>query len=64
VLEEDVRLALASGCNLHISKPVRKSVLLDAVRHAALLRKADTPDSVPVTDSMSIEPRPNGPVSG
>jgi signal transduction histidine kinase/DNA-binding response OmpR family regulator len=64
VLEEDVRLALASGCNLHMSKPVRKRVLLDAVRNAALLRRADTPDSVPVTDAISVEPRPNGPVSG
>jgi signal transduction histidine kinase/CheY-like chemotaxis protein len=64
VLEEDVRLALAAGCNLHISKPVRKRVLLDAVRNAALLRKADTPDSAPVTDAMSAEPRPNGPVTG
>jgi two-component system sensor histidine kinase/response regulator len=64
VLEEDVRLALASGCNLHISKPVRKRVLLDAARNAALLRRADTPDSVPVTDAMSVEPQPNGPVSG
>ena len=64
VLEEDVRLALASGCNLHMSKPVRKRVLLDAVRNAALLRKADTPESIPVTDAMSVEPRPNGPVTG
>ena len=64
VLEEDVRLALASGCNLHMSKPVRKRVLLDAVRNAALLRKADTPESVPVTDAMSVEPQPNGRVSG
>lgn len=64
VLEEDVKLALASGCNLHMSKPVRKRVLLDAVRNAALLRKADTPDSAPVTDAMSVEPRPNGPVTG
>ena len=64
VLEEDVRLALAAGCNLHMSKPVRKRVLLDAVRNAALLRKSDTPESVPVTDAMSVEPRPNGPVTG
>jgi CheY-like chemotaxis protein len=64
VLEEDVRLALASGCNLHMSKPVRKGILLDAVRNAALLLKADTPDAVPVTDAMSVEPRPNGPVTG
>jgi len=64
VLEEDVRLALAAGCNLHMSKPVRKGILLDAVRNAALLLKADTPDAVPVTDAMSVEPRPNGPVTG
>jgi CheY-like chemotaxis protein len=64
VLEEDVKLALASGCNLHMSKPVRKRALLDAVRNAALLRKAATPESVPVNDAMSAAPQPNGPVSG
>jgi hypothetical protein len=47
-----------------MSKPVRKGILLDAVRNAALLLKADTPDAVPVTDAMSVEPRPNGPVTG
>ena len=64
VMEEDVRLALASGCNLHMSKPVKKVVLLDAVRNAAFLRSANPPDSVPVTDAMSAAPQPNGPVSG
>jgi CheY-like chemotaxis protein len=62
VLDEDVKLSLAAGCNLHISKPVRKRALLDAVRSAALLRKAGTPDAVPVTDAMSAAPQPNGPV--
>ena len=56
VLEEDVKLALASGCSLHMSKPVKKRVLLDAVRNAALLRAADTPDSVPVPDAISAVP--------
>jgi signal transduction histidine kinase/DNA-binding response OmpR family regulator len=64
VLEEDVKLALASGCSLHMSKPVKKRVLLDAVRNAALLRAADAPGSVPVTDAISAVPQPNGPVSG
>ena len=64
VLEEDVRIAVASGCDLHMSKPVRKRALLDAVRNAALLRKADTPDSVTVTDAMSVAPQPNGRVTG
>jgi CheY-like chemotaxis protein len=30
-LDEDVARALAAGCNLHISKPVKKSVLLETI---------------------------------
>ena len=34
VLEEDVRRALAAGCTSHIGKPVKKQVLLNAIRAA------------------------------
>jgi len=36
-LDEDVTRALAAGCNLHISKPVKKRVLLDTIRTAAFV---------------------------
>jgi CheY-like chemotaxis protein len=31
-LEDDVKRSLAAGCDAHVSKPVRKRVLLDAIR--------------------------------
>ena len=52
VLDEDVKLALAAGCNSHIAKPVRKRVLLDAVRNA-VLRKVSRVPPVPVIESTS-----------
>src|SRR5207302_6949237 len=33
-LEEDVKRALAAGCNLHMSKPLRKRALIDCIRDA------------------------------
>ena len=33
-LEEDVRRAKQAGCDMHVSKPVKKSTLLDAISHA------------------------------
>ena len=33
-LEEDVRRAKEAGCDMHVSKPVKKSTLLDAISHA------------------------------
>ena len=33
-LDEDVERSLAAGCNAHVSKPVRKRVLLEAIRTA------------------------------
>jgi PAS domain S-box-containing protein len=36
-LEEDVARALAAGCNLHLSKPMKKRMLLDAIRNAAFI---------------------------
>jgi len=36
-LEEDVKRTLAAGCDLHLSKPVKKSVLLGTIREVTLL---------------------------
>jgi CheY-like chemotaxis protein len=33
-LEEDVRRALSAGCNLHISKPLKKQALMDCIQKA------------------------------
>ena len=33
-LEDDVKRSLDAGCNQHISKPVKKAILLDAIRAA------------------------------
>jgi two-component system sensor histidine kinase/response regulator len=37
-LEEDVKRALDAGCDLHVSKPVKKRVMLDTIRNVARLR--------------------------
>jgi len=44
-LEEDVRQAIEAGCDLHVSKPVKKRVLLETIRHAAELMPAHSDDS-------------------
>jgi CheY-like chemotaxis protein len=38
-LEEDVQRSLAAGCNLHLSKPIKKSVLLDTISSVVALRR-------------------------
>jgi signal transduction histidine kinase/CheY-like chemotaxis protein len=37
-LEDDVKQSLLAGCDSHISKPVKKRVILDAIREVALRR--------------------------
>jgi len=37
VLDEDVRGALAAGCNAHIGKPLTKQVILNAIRMASII---------------------------
>jgi CheY-like chemotaxis protein len=32
VLDEDVKRAIAAGCSSHIGKPVKKQLILDAIR--------------------------------
>jgi CheY-like chemotaxis protein len=38
VLEEDVRNALAAGCNMHLSKPIKKRTLIETIRNMVVLR--------------------------
>ncbi len=33
-LEEDVRRAKRAGCDMHVSKPIKKSTLLDSIARA------------------------------
>jgi CheY-like chemotaxis protein len=44
-LEEDVKHAIDAGCDLHVSKPVKKRVLLETIRHAAELMPAHSDHS-------------------
>jgi CheY-like chemotaxis protein len=46
VLDEDVKRSLAAGCDAHVSKPVRKRVLLEVIRTAVALG-ASTPAPAP-----------------
>jgi len=41
-LQEDVERSLAAGCNAHVSKPVRKRVLLEAIRSVVATNAAAT----------------------
>jgi CheY-like chemotaxis protein len=33
-LEEDIRRTLSAGCNLHISKPLKKQTLIECIQQA------------------------------
>jgi signal transduction histidine kinase/CheY-like chemotaxis protein len=51
-LEEDVRHAIEAGCDLHVSKPVKKRVLLETIRHAEKLMPArQSSDAIGATAS-------------
>jgi CheY-like chemotaxis protein len=43
VLAEDVRNALAAGCNMHLAKPLRKHTLLEVIRHTIMLHADAAP---------------------
>jgi CheY-like chemotaxis protein len=68
VLEEDVAKALAAGCDQHLSKPIKKAVLIEALRNAMLLPREVAPVSMngaspklaPANDTAPAprEPRP------
>ncbi len=44
-LEEDVQRTLTAGCDLHLSKPIKKSVLLDTISSVILLCAANARDA-------------------
>jgi CheY-like chemotaxis protein len=52
-LEDDVKRSLDAGCNQHISKPVKKAILLDAIRTATAVRSA--PAAKPVGSAAGTE---------
>jgi CheY-like chemotaxis protein len=37
VLQEDVKYALAAGCTAHLGKPIKKQIILDAIRTAQIV---------------------------
>jgi signal transduction histidine kinase/CheY-like chemotaxis protein len=44
-LEEDVKRALDAGCDLHVSKPVKKRVMLETIRSVAQARPSAITDA-------------------
>jgi PAS domain S-box-containing protein len=56
-LEEDVKRTLDAGCNLHLSKPIKKRVLLDTIRNVAFLKPADSPTTQAIAEPAPSEPR-------
>jgi CheY-like chemotaxis protein len=50
-LEEDVKRALAAGCDMHLSKPIKKRVLLNSISSVIALA-AKPPD--PPTEAASL----------
>ncbi len=47
-LDEDVRRSLDAGCDEHVNKPVKRPVLLAAIRRAEAMRRAMAAESEPV----------------
>jgi len=56
VLEEDVARTRAAGCNLHLSKPVKKRLLLDTIRNAVPTPVIEEPPEPPA----AVTELPNG----
>jgi CheY-like chemotaxis protein len=52
-LEEDVQRTLAAGCDMHLSKPIKKSVLLRTIQ-STLLLTATRSDDGPRAAGLSI----------
>ncbi len=52
-LEEDVHRTLAAGCDMHLSKPIKKSVLLRTIQ-STLLLTAKRSDDEPRTAALSV----------
>ena len=51
VLEDDVRVALAAGCDLHLGKPIKKLNLLEAMRNATQILPAHTQTTAPIAET-------------
>jgi CheY-like chemotaxis protein len=51
-LEEDVKRTLDAGCNLHLSKPIKKRVLLDTIRNVALIKTAGSATTQALEESV------------
>ena len=49
-LEEDVQRTIAAGCDRHLSKPIKKSMLLDAIRSVTFLKAMDSPNTQAVEE--------------
>ena len=71
VLEEDVKKALAAGCDRHLSKPIKKGILIEAIRSAKLLPRDNTPVStngananVAIANGAAPAPREPLPIAG
>ncbi len=52
-LEEDVKRSLAAGCDAHVSKPVRKRVLLEVIRTVVALSAVTHPPATAATGTDS-----------
>lgn len=53
-LAEDVERSLAAGCDAHVSKPVRKNVLIEAIR-AIVAEKALEPNGTALPQTVAAE---------
>ncbi len=56
VLEDDVRNAIAAGCDSHLSKPVKKQILIDAIRNAAPMPQDLAPTTANGTEPNGASP--------
>jgi PAS domain S-box-containing protein len=53
-LEEDVQRALSAGCNLHVSKPLTKQVLIDCIHSAMQVGQPISPTGAPRTTHNAV----------
>jgi len=57
VLQDDVRRSLAAGCDEHVSKPVKKPVLLAAIRRATAVRRPEVGAELDRTGAADSHPQ-------
>jgi PAS domain S-box-containing protein len=56
VLDEDVKRTLAAGCSAYIGKPLKKQVILDAIRTASRNVFSARPQEIPDNHVSSLRP--------